>query len=331
MANMDAAGHVLALEMSEWMERYDVEEILNEYHTLNELEHLAVSSPFHLVAAEKLRPLILRTTGRPPASAGDVIRVLYQEELRVEGVRDLATVPAMPADVFLFHKSPPPRRDLTQIGGLPYRPRTALWPRDLDGQTMTFVAQIRFAESRDVVGPVPGDVLLVFMHPEWPAFVKCEWHSEGLDELTQVEDVPESAWRFVHCWGQRHRTCDYSADSGGFASHRLAVLNATKVGGYPTCPPSGPEPIDDDPECGVVDDGVLLDDEACVVDEAARFIGRLNSFQAAPRHSYPWIGHPEPLSLDDVCRPENEFVIGDMHGISLYLLQDGRVAAQLVR
>src|SRR5205823_5036132 len=68
----------------------------------------------------------------------------------------------VPNDIFIFAHGEPKRRDVTKIGGLPYRPAHLPWPKTTESGPMTFLAQYRFTESTDIVGQLPGDILLVF-------------------------------------------------------------------------------------------------------------------------------------------------------------------------
>ena len=71
----------------------------------------------------------------------------------------------------------PTDRHVTKIGGLPYRPAKMPWPTGQDGTPMSFLAQINFANSKDLVGELPGDVLLVFT-PDSDGFIESlsfEW------------------------------------------------------------------------------------------------------------------------------------------------------------
>ncbi|MBN1909836.1 MAG: DUF1963 domain-containing protein [Pirellulales bacterium] len=84
------------------------------------------------------------------------------EQIRDECEEEGPFEQEVPTDLFLFARGQPPRRDLMQIGGVPYRPADMPWPRTSTGQAMTFLAQFRFAESLDICPAVPAGMLLVF-------------------------------------------------------------------------------------------------------------------------------------------------------------------------
>src|SRR5262249_17436874 len=84
------------------------------------------------------------------------------EQIRAERLMRTPALERTPTDVFVFAKGEPPRRELTKVGGLPYWPARRAWPRDDEGNPLAFLAQFCFADSRDITGELPGDVLLIF-------------------------------------------------------------------------------------------------------------------------------------------------------------------------
>lgn len=89
--------------------------------------------------------------------------------LFVEGLRERAAQlgpmgAKQPTDLFLFALGEPKQRDVTKVGGLQYRPEGKPWPRSTNtGEPLTFVAQYRFTESRDII-PVA-----------WPTSCSSSW------------------------------------------------------------------------------------------------------------------------------------------------------------
>src|SRR5262249_29999625 len=85
------------------------------------------------------------------------------EQLRAEAFADNHYRGARVAtDVFVWQPGEPPNPATTKIGGIPYRSRSSPWPRDQAGKPVRFIAQLCFADSRDISGDLPGDVLLIF-------------------------------------------------------------------------------------------------------------------------------------------------------------------------
>lgn len=137
-----------------------------------------------------------------------------------------------PTDQIFFVAGEPAERSVTKIAGLPYRAAGLPWPRADDGRPMTFLAQFCFAESRDLVGELPGDVLLVFARDEqaylpdpYGDSLWFEWHPLGLRELVAAEAIPAAAWQLRPYFGVRHRT-----DDGHLAG---TPGGQTKIGGEP--------------------------------------------------------------------------------------------------
>src|SRR5262245_4812542 len=89
--------------------------------------------------------------------------VAVNEQLRTEAVAGRSHLgKRLPTDVAVWARGEPRNRAITKVGGLPYRPSDAPWPSDGRGEPMRFIVQICFADSRDLVPPLPGDILLVF-------------------------------------------------------------------------------------------------------------------------------------------------------------------------
>jgi len=72
---------------------------------------------------------------------------------------------SVPTDVFVFGKGQPPRPECTHIGGDPFWPLGREWPTDASGKPYLFFGQINFADSKDLVGELPGDLLLNVPYP----------------------------------------------------------------------------------------------------------------------------------------------------------------------
>ena len=96
-------------------------------------------------------------------------------------------------DVFVWARGEAPNPAMTKIGGVPYRPRSLPWPRDGEGRRIRFIAQLCFADSRDIVGDLPGDVLLIFGDDDAllvaPERLVFEWSSLGIQE--RALEVPQ--------------------------------------------------------------------------------------------------------------------------------------------
>ena len=115
----------------------------------------------------------------------------------VEVLRDrhaLRRGTASPTDVFVFGKGEATRRDGTKVGGLPYWPADRRWPKDEAGTPYRFLAQFNFADSRDLLAELPGEVLLLLVQEgdDWlyePDRIHFEWLPVG---LTPIASFPPS-------------------------------------------------------------------------------------------------------------------------------------------
>jgi hypothetical protein len=130
------------------------------------------------------------------------------------------------ADLMKAAAGEPPDRFATKLGGLPYRPSSIPWPRHASGEPMVFLGQICFADSLDVVGELPGDVLLIFTHDEHDhtsgGNLHYEWYPLGLDGLIAATDVPDTRWKVYPCYMHLVRS---EEESDGLIS--------AKIGGRP--------------------------------------------------------------------------------------------------
>lgn len=209
-------------------------------------------------------------------------RVCHMEQERARLRADYDLGPAVPCDIFVFALGEPADRSVTKYGGLPYRSAITPWPRedivestilledDLalvrrlthddwaalrnDGSTvgdfiaeafppLQFLAQFNFGDSRDLVGELPGDVLLLFGSYGHPYIRYYEWQPLGLETLVDAGQIPPCPFaedEFRVCYGQIHRTCDYPeaearhpALAERHRDHALFRLEAHRIGGVP--------------------------------------------------------------------------------------------------
>ena len=96
--------------------------------------------------------------------AGEIITSPYHiavvEQLRGELLRDLPAPDSLPVDVFISAQGEPANRATTKMGGLPYWPAREDWPVNEYDSFLTFVGQLCFSDSQDILPPLPGDILL---------------------------------------------------------------------------------------------------------------------------------------------------------------------------
>jgi Domain of unknown function (DUF1963) len=223
---------------------------------------------------------------------------------------------AVPIDIFVMAEGEPKDRHVTKIGGLPYRPAATPWPTAPTGDPLVFLAQFNFADSKDLIPEVPGDVLLVFGdNADLPDTLSFEWQRCGISSLIQSDSVPGSSRLISPCHGYIHRTVSFP--------HALRQNNMK----YPTC--RGKE---------VWSWFHLLQLQATQIGEAPFFIqaddrslpGRLlcaiSSVQPDQHMPYPWINHPEPWMPEGEWNYETPFLmLGDVGCIYISLDEGGRL------
>ncbi len=201
---------------------------------------------------------------------------------------------AEPVDVFIMADGEPSDRTATKVGGMPFRSRSERWPVAAGGRPMLFIAQFNFSQSRDIVGELPGEILLVFGDSISDCLdeVQFEWQPRELADLIEADEIPSHPDSFAPCFGYCFRT-----ESFPTAKRK----QAWEVRKYPTC--RGKD---------VWRDYYLLQYQATQIGRAPRFIQRdddklpgkmlcaVSSVCEKCERPYPFINRPDPvpLSLD---------------------------------
>lgn len=266
----------------------------------------------------------------------------------VETLRDrygLRVGPTVATDVFVFGKGKPPRPECTQIGGDPFWPAGRNWPTDDGGNPYKFFAQINFADSKDLVGELPGDLLLIFIgdEEEWffhPMQVKFEWVTLGSEIQSEFDrslianaggpfygaiyrtaDYPDAETKFDDVVAEESPNLSVWSSTPDWATpevrittelqlYKLPILNGTKIGGLPSFIQNGG-------------------------DLSGQFLCQVASIQAAPCVPYPWVNRPEPLGLGfgldtkaydgAIGDKENEVIFGDLGSIYIFRAANGEI------
>ena len=208
-------------------------------------------------------------------------------------------------DVFVFARGEAPRREITKVGGLPYWPAGRAWPTGVDGRVLSFLAQFCFADSIDLTGPLPGDLLLLF-GDEDAVFgqevdrLRFEWLPLGAERLAGAEEIPETGLRLLPCYGVVHRTADFPDAGPWFETYRhgtqLAVIEGTKIGGVASW-------FEDEPGL------------------PGRFLCSLGSVSPNPRHPFPYVN---VSSLSESEYEDDTLVWGDVGTVFVFLDEAGR-------
>ncbi len=248
------------------------------------------------------------------------VDLVIAEQLRQQNRHALDASRTVPCDVFVWALGEPDRRDVTKVGGAPYRPADKPWPTK-DGARYTFLAQFDFSASRDVIGPTPSDTLLVFtLESNLSDFddLYFEWYKKGISDLIDPTSVAETCFPFVTCYGERHRTADYPdavRDTGDFG---LCVLAGTKIGGVPhfNVVGLGWDEQRMQPRELVTDLDQLVE---------GRFLCCLGAVQPNPHFEYPFTNLRECLTLDHCGDDDKTLSLVDMGSIFFYLTETGEI------
>jgi hypothetical protein len=199
----------------------------------------------------------------------------------------------VPVDIFVWRAGAPNAPYLTKVGGTPHRERARAWPVDDQGNPATFVAQICFIDSLDIV-PVapPGDVMLLFLggcdDETFRPFedYRIEWSSLVLDEPMRAADCPPPQLPVPELAGEIHRGYEYP-DSGGVVRRKSGRCER------------GPAPFD---EAGHSQPWFFVTTQSTKIGQATHFIqghgpgkGKqllctFNSIQAREGRPWPFMG-----------------------------------------
>jgi hypothetical protein len=134
------------------------------------------------------------------------------EHLRRMLVDQIHWGPPILTDIFVMAKGEPDLRHVTKLGGLPHRPRDLPWPKTSYGNPMTFLGQFCFLDSLDLAGPIPNDILLIFLDSrnEIPEKLYFEWYPFGIPDLITAAEIPKQPYAFASCYGHICRVQNFS-------------------------------------------------------------------------------------------------------------------------
>jgi hypothetical protein len=166
--------------------------------------------------------------------------VAYIEQIR-DRIKDAQGKlgPPVPLDLCIWKLGDSPNREITKVGGVPYWPANEPWPH-LDRRTpLTFVAQLCFADSHDILPVLPGDMLSIFAAENDYSLLHVRWLEFGNEELTPPKKLPKPRWHIEPCHAVLHRTADYPQANWklfqefGYPIGKWCrrLTNCTKIGG----------------------------------------------------------------------------------------------------
>jgi Domain of unknown function (DUF1963) len=256
----------------------------------------------------------------------------FNEQIRREAF--VPTDPTVPTDFFLYALGEPPRRDVTKVGGVPWRPRTLAWPLSHSREPMTFLTQFRFAESAELFRTLPGDVLLVFVRDFRPGYepenyFHFEWHSLDETNLVRPTEMPPPGWDFCTCFGVRIRTVDYDFADPGVPAKRLAPLIAQE-GRFRQNPIWSATKICrlDGMKIGGLPSWNYLNDPNIDGLQQKRFLCSLAGITPPFDLPYPWVNRPTPRPFPSktpmILDPKETLYLMDGFNMYFFLDSDGR-------
>lgn len=259
-----------------------------------------------------------RAPGQRDDDAPDLVSAPY-EYWRLLHLRERIGLPSAngdvrPADLFLWSLDPAPHPAATRFGGAPYLPRDQPWPQRR-GKDGCFLAQLCFADSRDLVPFAPKDVLLVFTFDldgvtSWDddcyGFVWVDV-DDAAPHQAAADVPPGGTWAELALHGVRVRSFDEPSLVPRIRKEKdlpaVHIGNGTKIGGAAT-------------------DRQSIEPPATPRDW--RFLGQIAAFHPRSGVPFPVFGHPAPLGAE--LEDREPLMRGPGDGVlCLYLDADGEV------
>lgn len=168
--------------------------------------------------------------------------VAVHEHVRrnVAAVHDLGT--GVPVDWVLWGLGAPARPYLTKIGGVPHREAAKAWPKWIDDTPYSFLFQICFVDSMDLLPrKLPGDVLLCYqlqedLEGEPDKEFYFEWSRIPLKKPMSSAQCPRPSFSPPQFYGVLHRTVEYPDSAhvftkfGCYHGVDYACTLSTKIG-----------------------------------------------------------------------------------------------------
>jgi len=270
--------------------------------------------------------LFAYASGAATSPASLLSLIDFRERLKESGYSG-STVPC---DVFVLGEGEPQERDVTKVGGLPYRPASAAWPIAPDGTPYVFAFQFRVTESHDILPQIPGDVLLFFMKDPYielgdDSFVHIEWQPLGLTDLVVPEKCLGEKWPYFYGYGIRYRSLDFVdqeavskeyvrqwkllgiEETGGEYTNHLIALGATRYGGPKIggLPPWFQRARNSSPD--------------------EQFLCSLGTFYPPDEMLYPWANREQPFSSQESGKEGNSLDWYDGFELLFFLDKDKNV------
>ncbi|MBX7105942.1 MAG: DUF1963 domain-containing protein [Gemmataceae bacterium] len=238
------------------------------------------------------------------SSPGSVAAI---EEVRREIVDlGISLVRPVPVDLCVWNWGDSKDRRTTKIGGLPFWPKRCRWPlkSDIDPDSgehvpLTFVGQICFADSGEIVPKRPGDILVLLACGDDYVETIGLWFDLDDEPLLEANRIPKSGVNLTPLHASLYRTVEYAdgpldeLKQKGFP-YELPLfrhITSTKIGG--------------------ISPGL---------ESQSKYLATLHSPEGT-RQKHPFIGLPDGQKLTKKER-DGVLEIADCGGLSLF--RDGK-------
>ncbi len=103
----------------------------------------------------------------------------------------------------------------------PYISAGLPWPKTASGRSMALIAQFNFTNSTDIVGKLPGDLLLVFGDNSDGPIDPLHFEWQNLRQADLVTKLPTDSMAISPCFGNRCRTVSFPIALPWHLPHRL--------------------------------------------------------------------------------------------------------------
>ena len=246
-------------------------------------------------------------------SPAQMVQDEFWRRSRVErGVQDASS---FPCDYFVYGLGEPPKPWMTKFWGVPYRSRALPWPQ-ADDYPIPFRAQLNFTGSKDIVGDLPGDLLLVFCDPDEVCEAVFEWGSTSIadpismDEARRFLPAIESVFLDFCCYGERFRSFDLYPDDNTFYSSVTCIGGASNF---------------DVPNMRRYNTETRCLEWANSTKHVGRYLGRLGPAIPLFGVDYPWINQKKALDREEFWEISRKINPGGVHQHYLFVKEDGTV------
>jgi hypothetical protein len=253
---------------------------------------------------------------------------LSQRERHVWEILKSATMgESRGADALIFGYGEPDCVTTTKVGGIPYWPTWRPWPVAANGQPLEFLVQFNFCGSEDLVPPLPGQMLSIFVKEggyERDDIPTAYTFWQDIDPDMQIldeEDVPDIERPMVAtpAYAVACRITEYGDPGRTLASQwrdyweDIAVIRGSKIGGLPRFF-SGSAPR-----------------------STGTFVAALHSLRHPAGQPWPFVNHAEPLTPEQLggigvsggrgCH--DTVMFGDQGTIYIYFEDNGDISIRM--